>query len=126
MALSLRALMPLLLLPVLLSGCSNTPTISFFPGVHRINVLQGNIVTQEKVDQLRLGMSMNQVRFLLGNPLVNDPFNLDQWDYIYNLRDADGNVLRMLLELRFSEGQLVSIEGDYAPASASPADDDLI
>lgn len=48
-----------------------------FPGVYRINVEQGNIIDQEKVDKLKIGMSRRQVRFILGTPLVEDSFNPD-------------------------------------------------
>ena len=59
-----------------------------FPGVYRLNIEQGNIVTQEMVDQLKPGMSRRQVRYILGTPLIEDSFNRDRWDYIYLVRNG--------------------------------------
>ncbi|MDJ0919037.1 MAG: outer membrane protein assembly factor BamE [Woeseiaceae bacterium] len=58
-----------------LSGC-----------VFRAGISQGNIVEQEDLDQLAVGMTQNQVRFLLGTPMLSDPFHADRWDYIYYLK----------------------------------------
>ena len=54
--------------------------------VYRSNISQGNLVEQEDLDQVELGMTRNQVRFLLGTPLINDPFHADRWDYVYYIR----------------------------------------
>ncbi len=59
-----------------------------FPGVYKINVEQGNIVTQEMVDQLKPGMNRRQVRFILGTPLIEDTFNQNRWDYLYVKRNG--------------------------------------
>lgn len=59
-----------------------------FPGVYKIDVEQGNIVTQEMADQLQPGMSRRQVRFILGTPLVEDAFNQNRWDYTYAKRNG--------------------------------------
>jgi outer membrane protein assembly factor BamE len=86
-----------------LTGCGSLG----FPGVYRINVEQGNIVTQEMVDQLKPGMTRRQVRFILGTPLLEDPFHSDRWEYIYMLRNGN----RILLEERltvFFDGETLS------------------
>ena len=62
------------LIALTLSGC-----------VFRTSISQGNIVEQEDVDQLAVGMTRNQVRFLLGTPMIDDPFHQDRWDYVYYL-----------------------------------------
>ncbi len=51
--------------------------------VYRANISQGNVVEQEDLDQLELGMTRSQVRFLLGTPMIDDPFHRDRWDYVY-------------------------------------------
>jgi outer membrane protein assembly factor BamE len=51
--------------------------------VYRANISQGNIVEEEDLDQVEVGMTRNQVRFLLGTPMVDDPFHRDRWDYVY-------------------------------------------
>ncbi len=109
--------LPITLLAVLcLSACGFVG----FPGVYKIDVEQGNIVTQDMVDQLKPGMSRRQVRFILGTPLVEDPFNQDRWDYPYVKR----NGLKVLSESRllvyFDGDSLVSYEGDVEEKPTTP------
>ena len=61
--------------------------------VYRANISQGNLIKQDDLDQVEIGMTRNQVRFLLGTPMIDDPFHSDRWDYVYYLKvgrkDAD-------------------------------------
>jgi outer membrane protein assembly factor BamE len=54
--------------------------------VYRASISQGNLIKQEDLDQAEIGMTKTQVRFLLGTPMIDDPFTRDRWDYIYYLR----------------------------------------
>ena len=54
--------------------------------VYRATMSQGNLIKQEDLDQAEIGMTKNQVRFLLGTPMIDDPFSRSRWDYIYYLR----------------------------------------
>jgi outer membrane protein assembly factor BamE len=107
----MHALLPFLLV-ALLSGCSSWG----FPGVYRIDVEQGNIVTQEMVDQLAPGMTRRQVRYILGTPLLEDSFNRDRWDYVYSVRN--GNTLKQEDRLSiFFDGEELSHFTSTIPAS---------
>ena len=53
--------------------------------VYRASISQGNLIKQQDLDQVEVGMTRNQVRFLLGTPLVDDPFHQARWDYVYYL-----------------------------------------
>lgn len=94
-----------------------------FPGVYKIDVEQGNIVTKEMADQLQLGMSRRQVRFILGTPLVEDTFNPDRWDYVYVKRNGDDILDEQLLTVKFEGDTLTEIGGDYDPATRDTSDD---
>ena len=85
---------------------------------HKISVQQGNVVAQNKVDQLKPGMSKKQVRFVLGSPLIVDALNPDQWHYIYTLKLGSGQLLRRELSLTFVDGKLSELAGDYLPSQA--------
>ncbi|MDH3339358.1 MAG: outer membrane protein assembly factor BamE [Gammaproteobacteria bacterium] len=62
-------------------------TLAFSSGcVYRANLSQGNLIKQEDLDQVEIGMTRNQVRFLLGTPLIDDPFHTTRWDYVYFVR----------------------------------------
>ena len=78
------------ILLVFLAGCSTFK----FPGVHRITIQQGNVISQAMIDKLRPGMTRSQVRFVLGNPVVSDSLNQDQWDYVYSIQLSGGTPLR--------------------------------
>lgn len=96
-----------------------------FPGVYKINVEQGNIVTQEMADQLKPGMTRRQVRFILGTPLIEDTFNQNRWDYLYVKRNGMKVLAESRLTVEFEGDALVKVSGDFVPANwdapASPA-----
>ena len=92
-----------------------------FPGVYRINVEQGNLVDQDMVDQLKVGMSRRQVRFIMGTPLIEDTFNPNRWDYPYVLRNGEDILRQSSVTVHFEGDKLVDVTGDVVPAWASTA-----
>lgn len=54
--------------------------------VYQAALSQGNLLDQEAIDQVEVGMTRGQVRFLLGTPMIDDPFHENRWDYVYFLR----------------------------------------
>ena len=105
------------------AGCGMTPTLPGLPA-YRIDIQQGNFVSQEMVSQLKPGMTREQVRFVLGTPLVTDIFHSDRWDYVF-YRDPPGRPReqRRLAVFFDVEGRLVRLDGDVVPAAAvAPAD----
>ena len=89
---------------------------------YRIDIQQGNVVTAEQLAQLRQGMTREQVRFLLGTPLLTDPFHDAQWDYVFSLRDGKtGEVRQRRLTLWFGkDGKLERHEADAAMKAVPP------
>jgi len=92
------------------------------PGVtpFKMDIQQGNYVTQEMVSQLRSGMSKDQVRQTLGTPLLTDAFHGERWDYIYWREDEAGKRDTRKLAVFFMDGKLVRVEGDIV-ANKEPA-----
>ena len=86
-----------------------------FPGVYRINVEQGNVVTEEMLQQLRPGLNRRQVRFLLGTPLIEDSFHINRWDYRYILRNGDKTLDESQVTVWFEDDELVRVDGPDAP-----------
>ena len=103
-----------LALPLLaaLAGCSSTPEIPSLLTPYRIDVRQGNYVTQEMVAQLKAGQSREQVRFILGTPLVADPFHAERWDYVYRFQPGHGEAQQRRIAVYFSDDKLSRITGD--------------
>nr|HRM71248.1 outer membrane protein assembly factor BamE [Thauera phenylacetica] len=100
----------------LISGCSFDSVVGLVDP-YRIDVRQGNYVDQEMVAQLRRGMSRDQVRYVLGSPLVVDMFRSDRWDYVYRFRPGSGEAQQRVISLFFAGDVLDRIEGDVAAAS---------
>lgn len=92
---------------LIVAGCG-----SKLPGVYRLDIQQGNVITQEMLDQLELGMDRRKVRFILGTPLVTDPFNQNRWDYLYSFQEGGGDRVQRHVSVMFENDQLVRIEGN--------------
>ena len=107
-----------ILLPVVIAGCGawSNPINRLDP--HRVEVQQGNLVTQEMLSRLKPGMSPSQVRFVLGTPLIIDPFHKDRWDYVYSLQKGGKQIERRRVTIRFENDKMKSIEGDVTPAAS--------
>ena len=100
-----------------ISGCGVTQKLR--PYV--LDVRQGNYVTQEMAAQLTPGMTEDQVRFIMGTPLLIDPFHANRWDYVYrNSTQGKVSETRHII-LMFKDNKLSSVEGDVIatmPAAA--------
>src|SRR2546427_5764714 len=95
--------MLILALPFLTAACDLAPNLT----PYRMEIQQGNYITQEMVAQLKLGLTRDQVRFVLGTPLVSDIFHEERWDYVFlrrseehtsELQSQSNLVCRLLLE----------------------------
>ena len=90
------------------------PDLPGIPGVYRIDIQQGNVVEQQMLDRLEIGMERSKVRFIMGTPLLADPFNQDRWDYVYRLRRGSGEEVSQRVSLYFADDRLARVEGDLA------------
>lgn len=143
-------LIPALILMLTISGCSTTKdttadnllgktmgeiemlnfsipkfSVPDVPGVsiYRADIHQGNIIKQEMVDQLTPGMNKRQVRYIMGSPLIIDPFHQERWDYFHS-KKSDGKLdAQQRITLFFEQNKLVRIEGDMMPATVAKPDD---
>ena len=92
-----------------LAGCS-------FPGVYKLDIQQGNIVTQDMIDQLKPGMTRRQVRFIMGNALISDTFHPNRLDYLYTLQPGGGQRQQEHSSILFNDNdQLIGLAGDFMP-----------
>lgn len=114
-----------LLVPLLLAGCG-----SFSIAPHKIEIQQGNLITQETAQKLSPGMSRAQVRSILGSPLITDTFHDNRWDYVYRLEQKGKLVEQRKLTVFFEGDRMVRVESGLlpltapvvaAPAAATPA-----
>jgi outer membrane protein assembly factor BamE len=113
---------------VSLAACSSLE----FPGVYRLPIDQGNVITQEMVAKLKIGMTPSQVEYIMGTPLVRDPFSRDRWDYVYSLDNqntekqerhnltaffVDGKLSEFNTDIKLSPEQAAETAADAAEAT---------
>jgi len=117
----LRRLTALAALLLASCGTGRIPVLNIAP--YRIEIQQGNFITQEMVSQLKPGMSKDQVRFILGTALVADSFHADRWDYVFRRQRVNSTFLEhRKIRVFFENGKLARIEGDVTPASSADSD----
>jgi len=104
------------------TGCSNRAlpelpnpeTLSF---VHKIDVQQGNVITQDMLAKLKPGMDKKKVQFIMGTPIIKDTFNDHRWDYVFTFNHARKFYHKRVITLNFKNDVLYNIEGDITPAT---------
>ena len=101
-----KILISILVFPFLiLAGC-----------VYVADVQQGNIIEDKQLQQLKTGMTKEQVKFLLGSPIIKDAFHQDRWDYVYTLRLGNSSYIeKRRLTLAFKGNKLVNIDNQNYP-----------
>ena len=113
---------PLLAATLLLAGCSTwrdyVPSMGSF-GVYKLDINQGNYITQDMVEKLKAGQTKQQVRLILGTPLLVSAFRDDRWDYVYEYSRHGKQVEHRKFTVHFSGDQLARWEGDELPVSAA-------
>lgn len=98
----------LILISTLLASCSylSSPVLS----PYKMDIRQGNYITAEMRERLKLGMSKQQVRYVLGTPLIHDAFHGNRWDYLYRLEQRGEVVEKQRLTLYFEGENLVRMD----------------
>lgn len=109
----------LVLLSLLLSSCGYLHTPALSP--YKMDIRQGNYVTPEMREKLKLGMSRSQVRYVLGTPMVNDPFHANRWDYVYRLEQGGEIVEKQQLTVYFEGDNLVRVDDGGKTVADMPA-----
>ena len=99
----------MLAVSVLLAGCgtydSTTRKIANAITPYRIDIVQGNFVSREQAAQLKEGMTRDQVRFVLGTPLLTDMFNANRWDYVFSFKRGNTKLSDVVLDPMFTMGR---------------------
>lgn len=95
----------LLLSVLLLASCS-------IPRIFQVVISQGNLVDQEMLDKLEIGMTESQVKFVMGTPLISDTFYPNRWDYFTSVTQGENSYTNQKITLYFKDNKLVSWEGE--------------
>ena len=92
------------MISLITTGCS-------IPRMYKVVVSQGNLVDQEMLDKLEIGMTESQVKFVMGTPLISDTFYPNRWDYFTTVTQGDSVYTQQKIILFFDENKLVKWEG---------------
>ena len=90
---------------------------------YRIEVQQGNVISAEQIEKINPGVSRDEVRFILGTPLIEDPFHAKRWDYFYSLDPGKGQPLTQYsLSIWFESDRVTRtrVEGAGLPGAIEP------
>jgi outer membrane protein assembly factor BamE len=109
----------ILVAAVVIAACKQSPELPAAISPYKIDIQQGNVVTQEMVAKLKAGLTRSQVRFVLGSPLVTDMFHADRWDYIYLMQRQGKPDERRRLTVIFDGDKLLRLEGDVVMTDKS-------
>jgi outer membrane protein assembly factor BamE len=109
----------IVLFSALLASCSSATLPTFTP--YKVEIRQGNLITQDMRAKLKLGMTQAQVKAALGAPLINDVYHADRWDYFYSLEQQGKVVEKQRLTLYFNKNLLKRIDDATPLKSAEPA-----
>jgi outer membrane protein assembly factor BamE len=103
---------------VFLGACANPlsrESLDSFSLTYKITIQQGVVVTQEMADQLKVGMTRDQVRFVLGTPILTDPFHAQRWDYPFRFQPGRGPVEQRRFTVFFDKDLMTGYNGDSLP-----------
>jgi len=107
----------------LMVGCtSSDPSRTGLLQPYRMDLPQGNYLTQEMVERIRPGMTPEQVREMLGSPLLNHVFHADRWDYVFRYRHPNGQAEQRRVTVLFRDGRVAELRADALPAREDPKD----
>ncbi|MGH8596441.1 MAG: outer membrane protein assembly factor BamE, partial [Gammaproteobacteria bacterium] len=96
---------------------ADLPHLGNLPFIHKIDIQQGNVITQEMIGQLEPGMDKKKVNFIMGSPIILDTFHSNRWDYLYTFQEGGGRVVRRRVTLYFDNDKLARVDGDIKPAA---------
>lgn len=101
-------------------GCAkNTDGTWKAPLVYRVDIQQGNVVNQDMINKLKPGMDQKKVRFIMGTPLLVDPFHSDRWEYLFSMEPGKGERRQRHITLHFRNEKLFKITGDVETSYAA-------
>jgi len=111
----------------LIYGCSRSYDGGFnAPLLHKIDIQQGNVIDQKMLNKLTPGMNKKQVKFIMGTPVLIDPFHSERWEYIYSFQEGGQVREQRHITLHFENGKLAYISGDIEVSNIPRQKEEII
>jgi outer membrane protein assembly factor BamE len=96
------------------AGCS-----FHWPRVAHVPVQQGNVLTQDMINKLKPGLTRRQVEFVMGAPVLRNPYDVDRWDYVNSYQIGDRSFQKVHVSVFFDGDTLSSVSGDLTPQNTA-------
>ena len=111
----------------LICGCSRGYDGGFnAPLLHKIDIQQGNVIDQKMLNKLSPGMDKKQVKYIMGTPVIIDPFHNERWEYIYSFQKGGKVREQRHITLHFESGKLAHISGDIEVSNIPRRKEEII
>ena len=113
---------------ILLGACSKSFDGGYnVPLLYKVDIQQGNVIEQDMINKLKPGMDKNQVKFIMGTPVIVDPFHNDRWEYIFTMQKGGGVREQRHITLHFDEDEkLTRVSGDIEVSDKPRVDNEII
>jgi len=112
---------------IFLSACSRSFDGGYnLPLLYKVDIQQGNVIEQKMLDKLKPGMDMNQVKFIMGTPVLIDPFHNERWEYIYSFQKGGGVRKQRHITLHFEDDKLAYISGDIKVSDVPRIENEIV
>jgi outer membrane protein assembly factor BamE len=109
------------ILACLLQAACSMPSFRL-PRLHKVAIQQGNVITQRMIDQLKPGLTREQVTFIMGEPISRNSFDDSRWDYLYSIEVPGEYLERKRLSIYFDGDIVTHFDGDYSPTAITAPD----
>ncbi len=112
---------------IILAACSRSFDGGYnLPLLYKIDIQQGNVIEQDMINKLKPGMDMNQVKFIMGTPVIIDPFHNERWEYIFSFQEGGGVREQRHITLHFEDEKLTHVSGDIETSNVPRKENEIV
>ena len=112
---------------IFLAACSRSFDGGYnLPLLYKIDVQQGNVIEQDMINKLKPGMNKNQVKFIMGTPVLIDPFHNERWEYIFSFQEGGGVREQRHITLHFEDDKLTHVSGDIEVSNTPRIENEIV
>ncbi len=112
---------------IFLAACSRSFDGGYnLPLLYKIDIQQGNVIEQDMINKLKPGMNKNQVKFIMGTPVLIDPFHNERWEYIFSFQKGGGVREQRHITLHFEDDKLTHVSGDIKVSNTPRIENEIV
>jgi outer membrane protein assembly factor BamE len=112
---------------IFLTACSRSFDGGYnMPLLYKIDIQQGNVIDQDMINKLKPGMDQNQVKFIMGTPVIIDPFHNERWEYIFSFQEGGGVREQRHITLHFEDEKLTHVSGDIEVSNVPRVENEIV